>query len=146
MYEFVLPFNAPLWSLWLSFFGCVLVGAIVAGFTARFDWIGFILLGAWLGVTSTIFLSNIYARVAVAVFVLYKMWQKNLKMALIISACIIIIPFFYVYVFNEITFWICFIVIAIVYAYAAYVIKDLLNTIATSLLGSYLAVRVCCRL
>jgi len=142
MYEYVLPFNVEVWILWISFLGSTIVGMVVACFVAKHDWIGFVLLGAWLGATSTLFLSNIYARVVAGVFVGYKTWNQNRVMGLIAGAALIVIPFAYTYVFNEITFWICFAAITAVCAYSAFAIKDLLITIATSFLGSYLAVRV----
>ena len=138
----MLPFDAPLWTLWLAFFASAGIGMTVACFSAKYDTVGFVLLGAWLGATSTIFLSDIYARVAFAIFVVYKMWHKNLSMGLLVGAGLITIPIAYTYVFNEITFWLCFIAITAVCAYAAFAIKDLLITLATSLLGAYVAVRV----
>ncbi len=142
LYEYVLPFDAPLWSLWVAFFASAGIGVTVACFSARYDWVGFVLLGAWLGATSTLFLASIYARIAFAAFVLYKMWGKNKVTGAIVAAGLVVIPMGYAYVFNEVTFWLCFAAITLVCSYAAYAIKDLLITIATSLLGSYLAVRV----
>ncbi len=118
-----------------------MVGIIVACFTARFDSVGFVLLGAWLGATSTIFLANIYARCAFAAFVVYKMWKKNIRMGLLVGAGLIVVPILYLYTFNTVTFWLCMGAITVVCAFAAYAIKDLLVTVATSILGAYLSVR-----
>ncbi len=91
-----------MWSLWLTFAVSAVVGIVVASLTARYDSVGFVLLGAWLGATSTIFLSNIYARCAFAAFVVYKMWKRNLVAGILTGVALVVIPMGYFYVFNTV--------------------------------------------
>ena len=91
-----------MWSLWLTFAASVIVGVIVSCLTAKYDTVGFILLGAWLGATSTIFLANIYARLAFAAFVLYKMWRRSITVAASVALALIILPMLYTMIFNEV--------------------------------------------
>ena len=71
---------------------CTVLGITVACLVARFDTIGFVLLGAWFGATSSLILGNIIVRGAVAAFLLYKMWKVSLKLGLILAGGLVLIP------------------------------------------------------
>jgi len=140
-YEFVLPFNTPEWLLWFIMIISLGMGFLAAYFSAKYNAVGFVLLGVWLGATFTIVFENIIIRTLVAAFLIYRVWFTDRIKGIILGVGLAAIPCIYIYFPNEYTLWFCLIGTSSLCGGIAYFLKDLLTTIATAFIGAYLTVR-----
>lgn len=141
MYEIVLPLNSPEWSLWLVFFFSILIGVVTSFYGAKYDWVGFVVLGIWIGMTFTIVLDKIYIRAIICLALVYKLWRVNRVMGIILGVGMLVIPMIYSFFPNQITMWVSFLGTAALCAIVAFYIQELLIELTTSLIGAYIAIR-----
>jgi len=88
----VLPYDTPEWSIWLIIILSVILGIGTGYITAKYQAVGFVLLGVWLGTSFTLVLENFVIRGAVAGFVLYRVWYKQRTIGIVLAAGLLIIP------------------------------------------------------
>lgn len=75
---------------------------LVAYFVAYYEWIGFAVLGGWLGATFTLFLKNLYVRLVMSGIVVYMSWPKDIKIGVGTALGLMFIPMLYFTYLNEV--------------------------------------------
>lgn len=86
------------WLLWIEFAVSLALGAGVGYFLAEYDTIGFILLGAWFGATTTVLFQNIFLRAVVSGLLVLKMWFTARNEGIALGASLFLIPIVFTYI------------------------------------------------
>jgi hypothetical protein len=135
------PLNA--WVALLELIISLGLGAVGGYYCYKYDIVGFIILGAWLGATTTILFQNIVIRAIATGLLIYRLWEPAKTIGIILGSCIFLIPILYTYVLVDVyMFWACFVVMAVVGSVIAYLLRNTLVNIGTSFLGAYLVISV----
>lgn len=136
-----LPLDAAIWVVCLVEALSVGIGIGLAYFTAKNQVLGIVLLGLWMGVSFTVVLQDFVIRALISGFLLYKIKSKGFAKSALMAAGLLFIPLLYTFFASEITFWISFGATTILCGMIAYSAKELIISIATSLIGAFLVVR-----
>eukprot|EP00826_Nyctotherus_ovalis_P061993 TRINITY_DN8889_c0_g1_i16.p1 TRINITY_DN8889_c0_g1~~TRINITY_DN8889_c0_g1_i16.p1 ORF type:complete len:446 (+),score=106.73 TRINITY_DN8889_c0_g1_i16:72-1409(+) len=136
-----LPLDAAIWVVCLVEALSVGIGIGLAYCTAKNQILGIVLLGLWMGVSFTVVLQNFIIRALISGFLLYKVRSKGFAQSALMAAGLLFIPLFYTFFPSEFTFWFSFGATTILCGMIAYSAKELIISIATSLIGAFLVVR-----
>lgn len=91
------------WLLWIEFLLSIGLGTGAAYLLSKFDAIGFVLLGAWFGATTTVLFQNIVLRFIVSGLLVFKMWfTERKKEGIVLGSALFLVPILFTYVFVNV--------------------------------------------
>ena len=86
------------WLLWVEFIVSLGLGTGCAYLLSKFDAIGFVLLGAWFGATTTVLFQNIFLRAIVSGLLVYKMWDTTKNEGIALGSSLFLVPILFTYI------------------------------------------------
>lgn len=89
------------WLVWLELMISIALGTALGYFLSKIDIVGFIILGAWFGATTTFLFQNIIIRAIVSAALVWKLWEKAKYPGIALGSCLLIIPILFTYVSSN---------------------------------------------